>query len=204
MIAMLTNAHGASQLLSNQHAETQIWLQSFHHLSSNAPTYQLRKEKKKSRRTQASEDSSPECSNTDIKVESIIEVEETTEVVKINQKDVMEDMVEDIIEEKNKVRKLPDHSSKLNMKKEKNITEDMVDTEDMEVTVDTEDMEVTVDMEDMEVTVNQDAMVKEDMEVKADMVNMEVTQDIMDTRVITHTVLESSSGWASWPFTSGT
>lgn len=194
---MLPNAHGASQLLSNQHAETQIWLQSFHHLSSNAPTYQLRKEKKKSRRTQASEDSSPECSNTDIKEESITEVADITEVVKINQKDVMEDMVEDITEVK-KVRKLPDHPSKQNMKKEKNITEDM------EVTVDTEDMEVTVDKEDMEVTVNQDVMVREDMEVKADMVNMEVTQDIMDTRVITHTVLESSSGWASWPFTSGT
>jgi len=101
--AMLPNAHGASQLLLNQHAETQIWLQSFHHLSSNAPTYQLRKEKKKSRRTQASEDSSPECSNTDIKEESITEVADITEVVKINQKDVMEDMVEEITNNK-KVR----------------------------------------------------------------------------------------------------
>lgn len=167
-------AHGAPPLPLRQHAELWIKLSLSQLLCSHAP----RLEKKKSRRTQASEDSSLECSNTEIKVKSIIEVADTTEVVKINQKDVMEDMVEDITEEKNKVRKLPDHLSKLNMKKEKNITEDT---------------EVTVDMEDMEVTVNPDAMVKEDMEVKADMVNMEVIQDIMDTRVITHTVVEPSS-----------
>jgi len=51
---------------------------------------------KKRRKNQASEDSSPECSNTDIKVEETIEVAETTEVVKIDQKVVMENMVTEI------------------------------------------------------------------------------------------------------------
>jgi len=37
-----------------------------------------------------------------------------------------------------------------------------------------------------------------DTEVKANMVTENTTKNI------THTVLESSSGWASWPFTSGT
>lgn len=120
-IAMLISAHGASQLLSNQHAETQQWLPNSHLLYSNAPTYQLKRVKKKRRKTQASEDSSPECSN----MERNIKIEDITEVVKINQKDVMEDMVDQV---------------------------NMVITEDMEVMEDPrdmEDMEITEDMEDM-------------------------------------------------------
>jgi len=59
---------------------------------------------KKRRKNQASGDSSLECSNTDIKVVKTIEVVNIikevgiTEVVKINQKDVMEEMVEDMVE----------------------------------------------------------------------------------------------------------
>jgi len=54
---------------------------------------------KKRRKNQASGDSSPECSNTDIEVVKtkeevdIIEVAKTIEVVKIDQKDVMDNMV---------------------------------------------------------------------------------------------------------------
>lgn len=67
-------------------------------LYSHAPIYHLWMRKRK-RITHPSEDSLLECSIMDIKVENTMEdnkVADTTEVVKINQKDVMEDMVEDI------------------------------------------------------------------------------------------------------------
>ena len=87
--AIPLNAHGALQLQSSQHVEIQTWLSHSQPLYSHAITYQKRK-------NQASGDSSLECSNTDIEVAKTIEVVDTTEVVKINQKDAMEDMVEDI------------------------------------------------------------------------------------------------------------
>jgi hypothetical protein len=94
---MVPNAHGAYPLQLNLHAETHLMLPISQLLSSHAPTYHLWMRKRRKRNTHPSEDSLPECS--DIKVENTMEdnkMADTTEVVKINQKDVMEDMVEDI------------------------------------------------------------------------------------------------------------
>jgi len=87
-------AHGANLLLLRLNATLSRMLRLFQLLCSHAPrlissmTSIMRN--KKRRKNQASEDSSPECSNTDIKVE------ETIEVVKIDQKVVMENMVTEI------------------------------------------------------------------------------------------------------------
>jgi len=143
---MLLSAHGASQLLSNQHAETLKWLLDSHLLYSNAPTYQLKRVKKKRRKTQASEDSSPECSN----MERNIKVEDITEVVKINQKDVMEDMVDQV-----------------NMV----ITEDMEVMEDPRDMEDTEVMEDPRNMEDTEITEDMEDMMERSMDIAESIVN---------------------------------
>jgi len=102
-------AHGANLLLLRLNATLSRMLRLFQLLCSHAPrltslmTSIMRN--KKRRKNQASEDSSLECSNTDIEVvktkeevdiievAKTIEVAETIEVVKIDQKDVMDNMV---------------------------------------------------------------------------------------------------------------
>jgi len=83
-------------------------------------------------------------------MERNIKVEDITEVVKINQKDVMEDMVDQV---------------------------NMVITEDMEVMADPRDMEDTEvmedprDMEDTEITEDMEDMMERSMDIAESIVN---------------------------------